>query len=88
MESECAMFHADIVEAAARSFGSQGAGTSRGHDTKGERGLTCRTPEAADSSQQAKRSTTWVVTETQTRVWEEFGEAMKQDFQLVLKKFR
>uniref|UniRef100_A0A3Q3X9E9 HAT C-terminal dimerisation domain-containing protein n=1 Tax=Mola mola TaxID=94237 RepID=A0A3Q3X9E9_MOLML len=49
--------------------------------------LACGTPEAADSYRQAKRSAARVVTEAKTRVWEEFGEAMEQDFQSAPKKF-
>ena len=49
--------------------------------------LTCRTPEAADSYWQAKRSAARAVMEAKTRVWEEFGEAMEQDFQSTPKKF-
>ena len=37
--------------------------------------------EAADSYLLTKRSLAQVVTETKTRVWEEFCEAMKKDFQ-------
>uniref|UniRef100_A0A3Q3VWQ5 DAGKc domain-containing protein n=1 Tax=Mola mola TaxID=94237 RepID=A0A3Q3VWQ5_MOLML len=49
--------------------------------------LACGTPEAADSYRQAKQSAARVVTEAKTRVWEEFGEAMEQDFQSAPKKF-
>ena len=44
--------------------------------------LAYGTPEAAESYQQAKQSVVVVVTETKTQVWEEFGEAMEQSFQL------
>ncbi|KAK3540701.1 hypothetical protein QTP70_034657 [Hemibagrus guttatus] len=38
------------------------------------------TPEAAEAYRQAKRTTAMVVSEAKTRVWEEFGEAMKKDY--------
>lgn len=39
--------------------------------------------EGADRYRQAK----WVVARAKTQVWEKFGEAMEEDYQLVLKKF-
>ncbi|KAK0147743.1 hypothetical protein N1851_012563 [Merluccius polli] len=42
--------------------------------------LACGTPEAAGRYRQAKRSAAVAVTEAKTRTWEEFGEAMKNDF--------
>ena len=42
--------------------------------------LACGTPEPAVSYRQVKRSAAWVVTETKSWVWEQFGEAIEQDF--------
>ena len=39
--------------------------------------MVCVTPEAADSSWQAKQSVARTVTEAKILVWEEFGEAME-----------
>ena len=44
-------------------------------------------PKAAHSYWQAKRSAAWVVTVAKTQMWEEFCEAMEQDFQSTTKKF-
>ena len=49
--------------------------------------LACGTPEAAGRYWQAKRSAAAVVTEAKTRTWEEFGEAMENDFQMAWKRF-
>ncbi|KAK0138802.1 putative RNA-directed DNA polymerase from transposon X-element [Merluccius polli] len=49
--------------------------------------LACRTPEAAGRYRQAKRSAAVAVTEAQTRTWEEFGEAMENDFRTASKRF-
>ncbi|TWW59288.1 hypothetical protein D4764_06G0008180 [Takifugu flavidus] len=45
------------------------------------------TPEAADRYRQAKRSTATAVGEAKTRTWEEFGEAMENDFWTASKRF-
>ncbi|KAK3509580.1 hypothetical protein QTP70_006449 [Hemibagrus guttatus] len=45
------------------------------------------TPEAAEAYRQAKRTAARVVSETKTRVWEEFGEAMEKDYRAVLVEF-
>ncbi|TWW68218.1 hypothetical protein D4764_19G0000160, partial [Takifugu flavidus] len=42
--------------------------------------LACGTPEAADRYRQAKRSAATAVAEAKTRAWQEFGEAMENDF--------
>ena len=42
--------------------------------------MACGTPEAADRYRQAKRSAAAEVAEAKTRTWEEFGEAMENDF--------
>ncbi|KAK0144605.1 Craniofacial development protein 2 [Merluccius polli] len=49
--------------------------------------LACGTPEAAGRYRQAKRSAAVAVTEAKTRTWEEFGEAMENDFQMASKRF-
>ena len=49
--------------------------------------LACGTPEAAGRYRQAKRIAAVAVTEAKTRTWEEFGEAMKNDFQAASKRF-
>ena len=49
--------------------------------------LACGTPEAAGRYRQAKRSAAVVVTEAKTRTWEEFGEAMENDFRTASKRF-
>ncbi|TWW77036.1 hypothetical protein D4764_12G0004260 [Takifugu flavidus] len=48
--------------------------------------LTCGTPEAVDRYRQAKRSSATAVTEAKTRAWEEFGEAMENDFRMASKR--
>ncbi|KAK3563826.1 hypothetical protein QTP86_002743 [Hemibagrus guttatus] len=45
------------------------------------------TLEAAEAYRQAKRTTALVVSEAKTRVWEEFGEAMKKDYRTASGKF-
>ncbi|TWW69735.1 hypothetical protein D4764_18G0005410 [Takifugu flavidus] len=49
--------------------------------------LACGTPEAADGYRQAKRSAATAVAEAKTRAWEEFGEAMENDFRTASKRF-
>ncbi|TWW80939.1 hypothetical protein D4764_01G0007540 [Takifugu flavidus] len=49
--------------------------------------LACGTPEAADRYRQAKRSAATAVAEAKTRAWEEFGEAMENDFRTASKRF-
>ncbi|XP_055362025.1 uncharacterized protein LOC129603656 [Betta splendens] len=49
--------------------------------------LTCRTPEAADGYRQAKRAAACAVAEAKTRAWEEFGEAMEEDYRSASKRF-
>ena len=49
--------------------------------------LAYGTPEAADRYQEAKRYATMAVAEANTRVWEEFGEAMENDFRTASKRF-
>ncbi|TWW76609.1 hypothetical protein D4764_13G0012710 [Takifugu flavidus] len=49
--------------------------------------LACGTPEAADRYRQAKRSAATAVAEAKTQAWEEFGEAMENDFRTASKRF-
>ena len=45
------------------------------------------TPEAADGYRQAKRAAAGASTEAKARVWEKFGGAMEEDYQLASRKF-
>ena len=45
------------------------------------------TPEAADRYRLAKRAAARAVAEAKTRVWEEFGEAMEEDYRSASKRF-
>ena len=45
------------------------------------------TPEAADRYWQAKRAAARAVADAKARVWEKFGVAMEEGYQLALKKF-
>uniref|UniRef100_A0A3B3QX38 Reverse transcriptase domain-containing protein n=1 Tax=Paramormyrops kingsleyae TaxID=1676925 RepID=A0A3B3QX38_9TELE len=49
--------------------------------------LACGTPEAADEYRQAKRNAASAVAEAKTRVWEEFGEVMENDFRMASRRF-
>lgn len=49
--------------------------------------LAGRSVEAADRYRLARRAKARTVVEAKTCVWEEFGEAMEKDFQLVSTKF-
>ncbi|KAI3358922.1 hypothetical protein L3Q82_015309 [Scortum barcoo] len=49
--------------------------------------LACGTPDAVDRYRQAKQATARMVLEAKTRVWEEFGEAMEEDYRLASKRF-
>ncbi|KAK0134739.1 hypothetical protein N1851_029630 [Merluccius polli] len=49
--------------------------------------LACGTPEAAGRYRQAKRCAAAAVAEAKTRTWEEFGEAMENDFRTASKRF-
>nr|XP_049618390.1 uncharacterized protein LOC125993656 isoform X2 [Syngnathus scovelli] len=49
--------------------------------------LACGTPEAADRYRMAKRNAASAVAEAKTRAWEEFGEAMENDFRMASRKF-
>ncbi|KAK0145481.1 putative uncharacterized transposon-derived protein F52C9.6 [Merluccius polli] len=96
IESEWAMFHASIIKAADRSCGCGGNSRTRwwtaavrdaGKLKESYRTfLACGTPEAA-GRYQAKRSAAAAVTEAKTWTWEEFGEAMENDFRTASKRF-
>ncbi|TWW74393.1 hypothetical protein D4764_14G0003960 [Takifugu flavidus] len=86
------MFRASIVEAADRCCGRKVVGTCRGSNVRDAIRLkkalvACGTPEAADRYRQAKWSAATAVAEAKTRAWEEFGEAMENDFQTASKRF-
>nr|XP_049580440.1 charged multivesicular body protein 1a isoform X2 [Syngnathus scovelli] len=49
--------------------------------------LACGTPEAADRYEMTKRNAGSAVAEAKTRAWEEFGEAMENDFRTASRKF-
>ncbi|KAI3375714.1 hypothetical protein L3Q82_004019 [Scortum barcoo] len=49
--------------------------------------LACGTPDAVDGYQQAKQAAARTVLEAKTRVWEEFGEAMEEDYRSASKRF-
>ena len=49
--------------------------------------LACGTPEKADWYRQARRCAAVAVAEVKTRAWEEFGEAMENDFWTASKRF-
>ncbi|TWW74493.1 hypothetical protein D4764_14G0004960 [Takifugu flavidus] len=48
--------------------------------------LACGTPDATDRYRQTKRSAATAVAEAKTRAWEEFGEAMENDFRMASKR--
>ncbi|TWW78062.1 R2DM Retrovirus-related Pol polyprotein from type II retrotransposable element [Takifugu flavidus] len=50
-------------------------------------GLVCGSPEAADRYRLAKRVAAATVAEAKTRAWEEFGEAMEEDFRSAPRRF-
>ncbi|KAI3364790.1 hypothetical protein L3Q82_000917 [Scortum barcoo] len=49
--------------------------------------LACGTPDAVDRYRQAKQAAARTVLEAKTRVWEEFGEAMEEDYRSASKRF-
>lgn len=67
------------------------AGTvvTRSHQAEGGvlLGLARGILEAANRYGQAKQNVSWPATELETRVWEEFGEAMENPFQTASKGF-
>ncbi|MDG2555341.1 reverse transcriptase domain-containing protein [Vibrio parahaemolyticus] len=92
IESEWALFRSAIVEAAVVSCGRKAAGASRGRAVRLKKEayrawLVCGSPEAADGYRRAKRSAAAAVVEAKTRAWEEFGEAMEEDYRSAPKRF-
>ncbi|TWW74022.1 hypothetical protein D4764_14G0000230 [Takifugu flavidus] len=83
IESEWTMFRASIVEAADRCCGRKVVGACRGGNAR----TRWWTPAAADGYRRAKRSAATAVAEAKTRAWEEFGEAMENDFRTASKRF-
>ncbi|KAI3364331.1 hypothetical protein L3Q82_011133 [Scortum barcoo] len=49
--------------------------------------LACGTPDAVDGYRQAKQAAARTVLEAKTWVWEEFGEAMEEDYRSASKRF-
>ena len=49
--------------------------------------LVCGTHEATDRYRQVKQSAAGAVAEAKTQAWEEFGEAVENDFRTALKRF-
>ncbi|KAI3355938.1 hypothetical protein L3Q82_004485 [Scortum barcoo] len=49
--------------------------------------LACGTPDTVDRYRQAKQAAARTVLEAKTRVWEEFGEAMEEDYRSASKRF-
>ncbi|TWW63932.1 hypothetical protein D4764_03G0009400 [Takifugu flavidus] len=90
IESEWTVFRASIVEAADRCCGRKVVAVRDAVKLKKESYralLACGTPEAADGYRHAKRSAATAVAEAKTRAWEEFGEAMENDFRTASKRF-
>lgn len=67
------------------------AGTvvTRSHQAEGGvlLGLARGILEAANRYGQAKQNVSWPAAELETQVWEEFGEAIEEDFWSALKRF-
>ncbi|KAK0132400.1 Craniofacial development protein 2 [Merluccius polli] len=91
IESEWAMFRVSIVKASDGSCGRKVVVPAVADAVKLKESyrtfLACGTPEAAGRYWQAKRSAAVAVTEAKTRTWEEFGEAMENDFRTASKRF-
>ncbi|KAI3367323.1 hypothetical protein L3Q82_008366 [Scortum barcoo] len=90
IESEWTMFSVSIVDA--RQFEAVETQGSKDDAIKLKKEsyratLACGTPDAADGYRQAKQAAARAVLEAKTRVWQEFGEAMEEDYQLASKKF-
>ena len=99
IESEWAMFRASIVKAANRSCGRNSqtrwwtpavrdaVKLMESYRVLKETFLACGTLEAAGRYRQAKQSADAAGAEAKARTWEEFGEAMENDFWTALKRF-
>lgn len=86
-ESEWALFHVAIAEAAVQSCDHKVTGASCGgnravkmKEESYKIWLASGTLEAADSFQLAKRCTALAVTEAEIRMWQEFIKAVERDF--------
>ncbi|KAI3366391.1 hypothetical protein L3Q82_000549 [Scortum barcoo] len=79
IESEWTMFSASIVDAAVRSCGRKVSGACRGGNPEPGGGHR--------KYRQAKQAAARTVLEAKTRVWEEFGEAMEEDYRSASKRF-
>ncbi|KAI3363907.1 hypothetical protein L3Q82_001502 [Scortum barcoo] len=82
IESEWTMFSASIVDAAVRSCGRKVSGPC----------LSWQPPnpvvvDTGSKYRQAKQAAARTVLEAKTRVWEEFGEAMEEDYRSASKRF-
>lgn len=42
--------------------------------------LACETPQTVDRNERVKKAAVWAVLEARTQVWEEFWEAMENDY--------
>ncbi|KAI3358007.1 hypothetical protein L3Q82_003028 [Scortum barcoo] len=82
IESEWTMFSASIVDAAVRSCGRKVSGACRGGNPPNPVVDT-----GIDRYRQAKQAAARTVLEAKTRVWEEFGEAMEEDYRSASKRF-
>ncbi|KAI3369681.1 hypothetical protein L3Q82_024524 [Scortum barcoo] len=76
IESEWTMFSASIVDAAVRSCGRKVSGACRGGN-----------PEPGGGHRKPSKPAARTVLEAKTRVWEEFGEAMEEDYRSASKRF-
>ena len=83
------MFRASIVKAADQSCGRKVVGACRGGNSR----TRWWTPAVRDAvklkkeSYRTKQSAAVAVTEAKPRTWEEFGEAMENDFRMASKRF-
>ena len=97
IESEWTMFHASIVKEAEQCIGRKVVGACHGGNTRTRwwtinqesiwAFLACGTPETAEGYRQAKQCMAVVIVEAKTRSWEEFSEAIDNDFRVALKRF-
>ncbi|KAI3353928.1 hypothetical protein L3Q82_005125 [Scortum barcoo] len=80
IESKWTMFSASIVVTlAVRSCGRKVSGACRGGGNP--------EPSASGGHRKPSKPQPWTVLEAKTRVWEEFGEAMEEDYRSASKRF-
>ncbi|KAI3355100.1 hypothetical protein L3Q82_017971 [Scortum barcoo] len=84
IESEWTMFSASIVDAAVRSCGRKDLWCLSWHGNPRTRMVDTG---RIDRYRQAKQAAARTVLEAKTRVWEEFGEAMEEDYRSASKRF-